>query len=103
MATILPPRHHLVGAPGVTAGARDHTPQAEGYRMNIAGSNRWLASVFSAALAASLVAGEKAAAQQVQHAITPETAGRASDQAAEKWLQKGIAGFSVAILQDGKL
>lgn len=71
--------------------------------MNIAGSNRWLASVVSTALVALLVVGEKVAAQQVRHAITPKAARRASDQAAEKWLQKGIAGFSVAILQDGKL
>ena len=35
--------------------------------------------------------------------ITPQAALRASDQAAEAWLGKGIAGFSVAILKDGEL
>jgi CubicO group peptidase (beta-lactamase class C family) len=50
-----------------------------------------------------LLSNQYGMAQQVQPNITPEAARRASDQAAKKWLQKGIAGFSVAILQEGRV
>jgi CubicO group peptidase (beta-lactamase class C family) len=44
-----------------------------------------------------------AVAQPVPRSIDAEDAQRASDQAADSWLRRGIAGFSVAIMQDGRL
>jgi len=56
----------------------------------------------SALLALPLLALSTPAARAASP-LTPEAVERASDQAADQWLEKGIAGFSVAILQDGKL
>ena len=58
-------------------------------------SARWLVVLLMACAATAGAQGEPAV-------IAPEAAQRAADAAAEAWLGKGIAGFSVSILQDGR-